>query len=130
MPLIDPESLPLVDTAFQNDDHRAEAVLINQCVEVLDQGGDATSLIKHLADHTVAHFAREDEAMRRTGFPAFAMHAGEHERVLKDFGAQAEALQGQALRQWLENELTPWFINHIATMDRVTAHWLRQHHLE
>ena len=81
MPLVDLDAIPQVPLEFVNADHREEGRLLNELadsLDALDAGrGDAAAVaarLEALRDHTAAHFGREDDAMRRTGFPAFPIH--------------------------------------------------------
>jgi hemerythrin len=53
------------------------------------------------------------------------MHKGEHDRVLADMAAHVEAWEQNhddaVLKNWLEQEVGNWFVNHVNTMDFITA---------
>jgi|APLak6261675434_1056106.scaffolds.fasta_scaffold00817_4 hemerythrin len=132
MPTIDLDAIPQVATAFQNADHREEAHLLNLAIDALS--GDratADAALDALARHTREHFAREDDAMQRTGFPPYPVHHGEHTRVLAELDAKLAAWRAtgdtDALRTYLSRDVTAWFVAHIQSMDFVTARWLAQH---
>jgi hemerythrin len=134
MATIDLESIPQVATAFQNDDHREEAHLLNLAIDGLTSNAPKEELhhrFDALARHTREHFAREDAAMERTGFPALAMHEGEHERVLIELDEKLDAWreggEPAVLLTYLRNDVPTWFVAHIRTMDTVTAQWLASH---
>jgi hemerythrin len=135
MPLVDLDAIPQVPLDFINADHREEGRLLNafaDALDALDAGrGDAAAVAARLAalrDHTAAHFGREDDAMRRTGFPAFPIHHAEHVRVLAELDDEARryAETGDAarLRAWVLGDVPAWFVNHIETMDLVTARFV------
>jgi hemerythrin len=99
-------------------------------------GGDAAqphlaALLQRLATHTREHFARDYQAMQRTGFPPYPMHHAEHERVLVELCAVVARYQADgdavALRQYLGHDVPTWFLAHIQTMDFVTARWVSTH---
>lgn len=126
---LDPNQLPQVATAFQNDDHRVEIQLLNAAIDALDgERGQLTSALHALAEHTREHFAREDEAMERTGFPPYPVHHGEHQRVLEELSERVAAFTQSgdlaALRHYLEEEVASWFLAHLRSMDAVTANWI------
>jgi hemerythrin len=132
MPLVDLDAIPQVPLDFINADHREEGRLLNDLADALDEldagRSDVAAVAARLAalrDHTAAHFGREDDAMRRTGFPAFPVHHAEHVRVLAElddevrrFGETGDAAR---LRAWVLGDVPAWFVNHIETMDLVTA---------
>lgn len=135
MPVIDVDGLLQLATTFQNEDHREEAELLNRAVDALGalaegQGSaeDADACLTALLHQTTAHFEREDEAMRRTGFPPFPVHEAEHRRVLGELSRRVEAFRATrdaaALRDYLTRDTVSWFRAHLQSMDFVTAKWL------
>ncbi|HEY6098895.1 MAG TPA: hemerythrin family protein, partial [Anaeromyxobacter sp.] len=89
-----------------------------------------TAALGSLDRHTRAHFAREEDAMRRARFPPYEMHAGEHARVLAEMegAARAFAETGDVERLWryVAEAVPAWFVTHIQTMDLVTSRFVRQ----
>jgi hemerythrin len=135
MPLFDLDAIPQVPLDFINADHREEARLLNELADALDAldagtgGGAAVAArLAALRDHTAAHFGREDDAMRRAGFPAFPVHHAEHVRVLAELDDEvrrfAETGDAARLRAWTLGDVPAWFRDHIETMDLVTARFL------
>ncbi|MGA7989809.1 MAG: hemerythrin family protein [Thermoanaerobaculia bacterium] len=135
MPLVDLDKIPQVPLDFINADHREEGRLLNELAEALDtlDAGRGTaaavaSCLAALRDHTATHFGREDDAMRRTGFPAFPVHHAEHVRVLAELDDEvrrfAETGDSARLRAWVLGDVPAWFVNHIETMDLVTARFI------
>jgi len=133
MPLIEDKVIPQVALDFMNEDH-AEAVeqinhldlLICQAMEGDQISQDAiTTSLQEIYQHSVEHFAREEDQMERTGFPAFGCHKGEHERVLEELRAIAQEWQNNQdlvlLKNYVRNTLPQWLQNHVQTMDTVTA---------
>lgn len=133
MTLLKREQIPTVGLDFMNHDHQAAAEQINQLDQLIRQTrqGDKESqqqiepLLKEIYTHSEHHFAHEEAEMVRVNFPAYECHKGEHERVLEELN--------QVLLQWQNNQdieqlddflnttLCHWLINHISTMDSVTA---------
>jgi hemerythrin len=135
LPLIDPELVPEVPLAFQNEDHRTEARLLNEAVDALEgyragrvPAADVLLRVDALVVHTREHFAREEGAMSESGFPAFAMHKGEHDRVLAGMRRERDhfRVEREAGRLWsyLTEALPVWFVGHIQTMDLVTGRFV------
>lgn len=62
-------------------------------------------------------------------FPAVAVD--EHDRVLAEMSGQLERWHGDhdaaTLREWLDKPVGDWFVNHIRTMDFVTAEFACRH---
>ncbi|WP_286238298.1 bacteriohemerythrin [Neptuniibacter halophilus] len=130
MPMIEPQTVPRVKVDFMNDDHHEAVDLLNQIEAALsdaDQEKISHTLDKFL-QHNQDHFAREEEQMRAVGFPPYACHKGEHERVIEELSGVIlrwhELADAEALQHYLQDTLVPWFINHVSTMDSVTAHYI------
>jgi hemerythrin len=119
---------PQVALDFMNRDH-AEFVTLraNLLATISAQAPepDVDTLLDELLDHTHHHFAEEERLMQETRFPPYALHKSEHQRVLADMAARSECWkQGHdtvALREWLDHDVGDWFINHVSSMDFVTA---------
>jgi len=132
---IDLERLPQLPIAFMNADHAHEVQLVNAVEAALAahrrrEGtlGAVLERLSLLAVHTREHFLREEAAMRETRFPAYPVHKAEHDRVLAEMDAEARAFRdvgdGERLSRYLAQALPAWFVNHIRTMDAVTAGFL------
>ena len=80
-----------------------------------------------LITHTEAHFGREDDWMRITGFASGNCHTTQHRVVLEVMreGASAGA-EGklEAIRE-MARQLAPWFVNHAQSMDAALALHMR-----
>ena len=108
-----------------DDTHRGFVALVSALQTAND--GDLVERLSALRTHTQSHFAMEDEWMRATEFPPVGCHSGEHARVLAVFDSVLDcARQGDLkLARRLAEELTPWFEQHAATMDRMLVFWLK-----
>jgi hemerythrin len=135
MPEIDPEHVPDLPIAFMNADHAREVALVNGLEAALAEHvrgerslEDIVARLSVLAVHTRDHFLREEAMMREARFPAYPVHKGEHDRVLAEMDAAVRAFRerGDAvrLRSYLLEVLPAWFVNHIRTMDVVTARFV------
>ncbi len=127
--------VPQTALAFINDDHREEIALLRIVVSALEglERGEATAEeVAHaweaLAQHTAEHFAREDLAMKEVSFPAFAVHHAEHQRVLADMDGHYRAWRAggpaRALLSYADEGITTWFVQHVQTMDFITARFV------
>lgn len=132
MTLLDQSALPQVALDFMNDDHATAtdmANLLHQAITAAKNGSDnqpqITQLLTGLYQHNVEHFAREEAQMIKANFPPYDCHKGEHERVLAQMQevlkTWQEAHDLPALEHYLSDIMLPWFIQHINTMDTVTA---------
>lgn len=123
---------PQVALEFMNRDHAEFVGLRASLLELLaSPAPDARvdKLLDELLEHTRHHFAEEERLMQETGFPPYPMHKGEHDNVLADMAARVERWkQGHdvaALREWLDREIGDWFVNHVSSMDFVTAGFIK-----
>ncbi len=132
---LDPAQLPDLPIPFMNEDHAREAGLVNDLEAALaaharGEGtlGPILERLSLLAVHTREHFLREEAMMREARFPAYPVHKQEHDRVLAEMDAEARAfrVRGDAARlsRYLGEALPAWFMNHIRTMDVVTARFV------
>lgn len=135
--VLDPANIPELALDSMNEVHREEVALINQLGDLLQQAKDhqadnarISEVLNEWVKHTGEHFAGEEKLMQAYNFPAYYIHADEHERVMM----QIHALQ----HQWQEsNDTSPlsnfifsdwprWFNDHVNSMDRVTAEFISQ----
>ena len=120
-------SFPRVALEFMNRDHDEFADLREKLLDLIDAGsldqfGDR---LEELYRHTIRHFAEEERVMQEAGFPAYPVHKGEHDAVLADMAARIELWRREgdleALRDWIDAAVGEWFVNHVGSMDMVTA---------
>lgn len=129
--LIDKSSLPLVEMDFMNKTHLEDVDIINELYECLTPPCNKAQIQKIFEawiEHTINHFKKEEEQMLKNAFPPYVMHKREHENALSKM---REILQKwlsyddeTIIKDFLENENLQWLINHINTMDTVTARFL------
>lgn len=129
------ESIPSVALDFMNEDHHEATLQMNALHAALanytpEQHQAICEQLEAVFQHSSEHFAREEAEMVRTGFPAYSCHKGEHERVLNELSSVLESWKSEMpaaqLADYLNNTLSPWFINHLQTMDTVTAMYVSQ----
>ena len=134
MALIDKKELPQVAMGFMNDVHDEDADIINELYElVLAYEREANSTNAEAVDakfqewfeHTIKHFKGEEEKMLELNFPPYPMHKGEHDNALHKMDAVFRNWQGSRdidiLKDYMTKEMPQWLMNHIQTMDTVTA---------
>jgi len=119
---------PQVAMDFMNRDHAEFIALRARLLGLLSipaAENDLDSLFRELFEHTKHHFAEEERLMQETHFPPYRMHKMEHDRVLADmelhFNGWLEGRDKTALQNWIQNDVDSWFVNHVSTMDFVTA---------
>jgi len=133
--LIQIEQLPRVALERMNKVHEKEIEIMNELYQLLqdyEKGNasieDIDKAFNEFLEDVKHHFSSEQEMMEQYNFFAYPMHRGEHDMVL----GQLQNLQKnweknknpEIIKSYLENQFLPWLINHIQTMDTVTAHFL------
>jgi hemerythrin len=133
MPLLDLSAVPHVALDFMNNDHATATEIANQLYAEIDLAKNTevdntsqiTELLTELYQHNVEHFSREESQMVSAAFPPYDCHKGEHERVLAQMQEVLSTWQTahdlSQLEHYLSDVMVPWFIQHINTMDTVTA---------
>ena len=135
MPPVELDAIPQFELPFMDEDHLEEGHLLNLAAAALEafragsgSKDDVLSRLDALDEHTREHFGREEEAMRRVGFPPAQVHAAEHARVLAEMETEATAFHasGDAARlgRYLAETVPAWIVNHILTMDQITARFV------
>ncbi|MBU3903409.1 MAG: hemerythrin family protein [Gammaproteobacteria bacterium] len=123
---------PRVAIDFMNNDHAEFVALRKHLLDLLHSGADhaqVDGLLDALLEHTRLHFAEEEQLMLSVQFPPYPMHKGEHDKVLADMIARAEnwktSRNSKDLSSWLEHAVRDWFVNHVSSMDFVTAAYIQ-----
>lgn len=135
--LINKEAIPLVEMEGMNEVHFEDVEIINKLSDLIDEyekneNKELYGLINEQYDnwyeHTVNHFQNEETMMIEKNFFAYPMHKGEHDNVLYEMKNVQELWKEQRdiniLKQYIQIDLPEWLVNHISSMDMVTAHFL------
>ncbi len=136
--LIDKDSLPLVDMDNMNDVHFEDVDIINDLSSILDnyEINPSDELYKNINEqyekwfeHTINHFANEEEMMQKNNFFAYPVHKAEHSNALYTMQNIYEQWKSSKdiniLKQYVQQDCIQWLLNHIQTMDTVTARFLK-----
>jgi hemerythrin len=134
MPVVDKASIHQVAVDSMNAIHHEEADMLNDLDELMREHEAGTTdnarldaKLDEFLHHMTAHFAAEETQMRAIQFPPYPIHKSEHDfqigraRQLIDEWKQSRELG--PLADYLRAELPQWLDQHIATMDRITAHF-------
>jgi len=130
--MITQEQLPMVAMPSMNDTHLEDILMINRLSNAItaQDAKETQSIFAELVEHTIAHFSGEEEMMREKMFPPYPVHKGEHDRALDELKAVAKHFEEHqdfaSASRYIDGTLTPWLINHIETLDTVTAMFLTQ----
>lgn len=119
---------PQVALDFMNRDHADFVALRGQLLALLSEHASEArvdNLLDELLAHTSHHFAEEERVMLETGFPPYPVHKMEHDNVLAEMAAKADSWKktrdAAALHDWVDCRMGDWFVNHVGSMDLVTA---------
>jgi len=125
------DQLPMVAMPSMNDTHLEEMLLINR-LETAASNSNVQAVrqsLKELQEHTQMHFDDEEDMMEEALFPAYERHKGEHDRHLHELQSIIEYFDKhedtKAINAYITGNLIPWLINHIQTMDTITAQFLK-----
>lgn len=113
--------------AFQDHDHEQAVGLMNALQTCSDS--EFSPLFAEHAEHLREHLNRENELMERIGFFAIDMHKGEHDRVLEEIAAMQAKLVADdiaTVRAYATDALPQWFLDHLQSMDTITAQFAKQ----
>ena len=125
-------NLPKLPIAFMNEDHaHAKSLWRSMQAAMADYPAQAAPLAAAchaFLEHNRAHFAREEAIMQEYAFPPYAIHKAEHDRILirlaeiaslADAGGSVEELKAA-----INFEVPNWLVQHVQSMDTVTARWI------
>lgn len=100
------------------------------CLETAHASGpEFAQKFQALFQHTDQHFGDEEQRMQSTGFPAYAEHRADHQRILGDmnrFSQRIQAGRASMAKAWLNESLPAWFDVHAKTMDSALAAHLKR----
>lgn len=113
--------VPLMD-----DDH----ALLDELMSGASGAADAElpRLLAEIEAETRAHFGREESLMREAGVPILHCHEQQHALFLAEFRRGHEAVASgnlAALREFLADFLPGLFLDHVGSVDTMTASFLR-----
>ncbi|MEE9352008.1 MAG: hemerythrin family protein [Thiotrichaceae bacterium] len=134
--VLDPETIPPVSIDFMNNTHFEEIAMVQDIGELAsvyqeqevhtdETTNKITLLLENWFEHTQAHFARENELMEKYQFPAYSVHADEHEIALAKLEAVIDAWKtdkdSNLLADYIFQLWPKWFSKHVNSMDLATA---------
>jgi hemerythrin len=132
---IDANAFMPMEMPVMTQTHEEERVMLNDIYALLVQEPVDAALIDvkldALIQHTTEHFERENRNMLIIDFRPYPVHKEEHDMALAGMQAAFDQWKDSrdlsTLRQYLEADLPVWLQQHIATMDMITARFLKMH---
>jgi len=129
--LIKEDEIPRVALNDMNNVHAVEIEIVNKLYDAIVKNEDAAEILKYFdefLDDVINHFTFEQGLMEKYNFFAYPVHRAEHDRVLYELKSLEKILKEKGdiktVKDYLENVFKPWIINHVQTMDTVTAMYL------
>ena len=129
--LVPKGALPLVKYQGMNAVHEREVELLNRLYQALKEKRseeEIDRLIEEFLQDVREHFSYEEDLMRKTRFFAYDCHSEEHRRVLKELEdlrtSWKKTKDAALLERYFEEVFKPWIVEHVLTMDTVTAEWI------
>ena len=114
--LIEPQYLPMLQTASMNDTHFEEMMLINALASALEDTDVAVinNAFATLIEHTKEHYRHEEEMMLEKKFPPYPAHKEDHDTSLAEMQKAAsnfkETENIDIARLYVNGHLIPWFL--------------------
>tara|TARA_B110000967_G_C18858625_1_gene548633 strand:- start:9 stop:446 length:438 start_codon:yes stop_codon:yes gene_type:complete len=140
--MTDFDCTPQVDLEFMNVEYRKAFDDANEIKCLLEIAKTDLSSVeksidqcldKLLAD-TVNHFHLEEKYMDEYQFPAREQHRHEHQQFLRNMNIECRLWQSDhnlaaagRLERYVEEDFPHWLVNHIVTVDTVTASYIARH---
>lgn len=124
------KELPQVALNKMNEIHNHEVEVINKLLEAIEKRDEkeVDALLKEFIKDVQEHFLYEQTQMEKYNFFAYPIHISEHDMVLQQLSRLEKEWEKtkdiDMIKDYLENEFLPWIVNHINTMDAVTAGYL------
>ncbi len=109
-----------------DDDHARLEALLARVAETSDDG--LAALLDAVEEETRAHFTHEEGLMQAANFPVLFCHIAQHKMILDGIVAArgiAERGDAKGLRNYLGSILPELIEGHVASVDRVTAGFLK-----
>ncbi len=133
--LIKEGQIPEVAVSEMNSIHKTEIDILNKlykAIEAYEEGKANAEVIDVLLDEFIKdvkeHFSFEQSLMEKYNFFAYPIHRAEHDRVIHELDSIRKIWKEErnidTLKEYLEKNFVPWIINHVQTMDTVTAQFL------
>jgi len=129
--LIKENEIPRVALDDMNEVHDVEIEIVNKLYDAIMKSEDIAEISKYFDEFlndVINHFTFEQDLMEKYNFFAYPIHRAEHDRVLYELKSLEKMLKEKGdiktVKDYLENVFKPWIINHVQTMDTVTAMYL------
>jgi len=103
-----------------NEIHNNELIVLNNLLEAIKNRENLDEKFKLFLDDVKHHFEFEQNLMEKYNFFAKVPHRMEHDRIVDEL-QKLDLNDYEGLENYFDTQFIPWLINHIDTMDTVTA---------
>ncbi len=130
--ILDKTQIPQVAINKMNEVHDTEIEILNKLYSAAKDGNieNTDKYLEEFLNDVKEHFSFEQGLMEKYNFFAYPMHRGEHDRVLMELNQLKKDWDKNKnpdlIVSYIERIFVPWIINHVQTMDTVTAMYLSQ----
>lgn len=105
-----------------DDQHKNLFAICNRLIRLVTDGRVAEvgrETIEELIEYTEKHFAREEELMRKAGYPASQEHHEEHKHMMNDVLLfKSKYIAGDLDESEVTEFLIAWILHHVKGIDR------------
>ena len=124
MPIVTWKDEFRVGVALIDEDHKRLVDIINRMHDVLSSGCDgAARLCDELIEHTLVHFAHEEQWFDPLNYPRAAQHRRMHDKLKERIVVyRADLERDPSLDKFVQ--FTDWLTHHIAGEDHAYGAWL------
>ena len=125
------KDIPQVAVDKMNSIHATEIDILNKLYNATVEQNieDIDKYLDEFIKDVEEHFSFEQGLMEKYGFFAYVPHRMEHDRVRMELSQLKKNWQKnnnpELVKTYIEKHFVPWLINHVNTMDTVTAMFLK-----
>ena len=131
--MIEKDALSHVNHKEIDTIHIEEVELLQELLESLDKEKEDSVLTKAfegLISHMQEHFSFEEGLMQKYTYAMYSIHQAEHYKVLNEAKYRmllwTSSKDRWDLKEYLDDDLVPWYGQHIDAMDKPMVEFLRQ----
>jgi len=130
--IISMDDIPKVAVDKMNSIHATEIDILNKLYNSVVSNKDSEEIDKYLKEFiqdVEDHFNFEQGLMEKYNFFAYIPHKMEHDRIRMELSQLnknwEKSKNPDLIKTYIEQHFIPWLVNHVQTMDTVTAMYLK-----
>lgn len=135
MPMIPWDDKIALDIKSIDAQHRYWIGLINDLYDAMKEGKGkdiASKILTSMFTYTRTHFAYEEGVLSNNGYPEYAAHKALHDAFIQKITdlQQRQKSAGTTMTLEVLDSLKDWLVNHIQSVDRKYAAFLKEKGVE